>query len=147
MKRLSYITMLLLISGTVTLSSCRKEGCTDKTATNYNAKAKKDDGTCSYEGSIVFWYDLTTAASLQSIGETSLTYYFDGVIVGSQAASVGWTGAPECGQNGSITVTKSLGFVKSKSYSFKVVDQDGVTIWENTITLDANTCKKEQLTL
>ena len=29
--------------------SCKKEGCTDVTAINYNVEAKKDDGTCKYE--------------------------------------------------------------------------------------------------
>ena len=28
--------------------SCKKEGCTDSTAINYNVEAKKDDGTCKY---------------------------------------------------------------------------------------------------
>lgn len=28
--------------------SCKKEGCTDSAATNYNADAKKDDGTCIF---------------------------------------------------------------------------------------------------
>lgn len=31
------------------LTSCRKEGCTDETAINYSAEAKKEDGTCIYE--------------------------------------------------------------------------------------------------
>lgn len=29
-------------------TSCKKEGCTDSTATNYNDNAKKDDGSCVY---------------------------------------------------------------------------------------------------
>lgn len=29
-------------------TSCKKEGCTDETATNYDEKAKKDDGSCTY---------------------------------------------------------------------------------------------------
>jgi hypothetical protein len=32
-----------------TLSSCKKKGCMDATATNYNSKAKKDDGSCLYK--------------------------------------------------------------------------------------------------
>ena len=31
-------------------TSCKKEGCTDVDATNYNSEAKKDDGTCTFEG-------------------------------------------------------------------------------------------------
>ena len=30
------------------LSSCSKEGCTDPIAENYDAEAKKDDGTCEF---------------------------------------------------------------------------------------------------
>lgn len=38
----------LLIAGT-TLTSCKKKGCTDPVATNYDAAAEKDDGSCSLE--------------------------------------------------------------------------------------------------
>lgn len=30
------------------LMSCKKEGCTDESATNFNSEAKKDDGSCTY---------------------------------------------------------------------------------------------------
>ena len=39
---------LLLILTTLTFVACKKSGCTDPTATNYNEKAKKDDGSCVY---------------------------------------------------------------------------------------------------
>jgi hypothetical protein len=44
MKNLSLIIILL----SVVSVSCKKEGCTDIAATNYNAEAKKDDGSCTY---------------------------------------------------------------------------------------------------
>ena len=44
------IAAVLLIGATaITTTSCKKEGCTDPTATNYSEKAKKDDGSCEYE--------------------------------------------------------------------------------------------------
>ncbi len=39
---------LLAISSAVAFGSCKKKGCTDETATNYSAEAKKDDGSCEY---------------------------------------------------------------------------------------------------
>lgn len=46
------LVMLALI-GVFSLGavSCKKEGCTDPEANNYNDKAKKDDGSCTYDPS------------------------------------------------------------------------------------------------
>lgn len=43
-KNLIAISLVSLI----VFASCKKEGCTDASATNYNDKAKKDDGSCLY---------------------------------------------------------------------------------------------------
>lgn len=42
-------TLLLTATLAVSVVSCKKEGCMDETALNYNEKAKKDDGSCTYE--------------------------------------------------------------------------------------------------
>ncbi|WP_417266449.1 hypothetical protein [Brumimicrobium sp.] len=41
--------LLLLSLGVVLLMACRREGCTDQTAINYDDKAKNDDGSCMYD--------------------------------------------------------------------------------------------------
>jgi len=38
----------LLILGAISLSACSKKGCIDEVAENYDADAKKDDGSCTY---------------------------------------------------------------------------------------------------
>lgn len=40
--------IFFLIAGSLIITACKKEGCTDPTALNYNEEAKKDDGTCTY---------------------------------------------------------------------------------------------------
>ncbi|WP_066759426.1 MbnP family protein [Crocinitomix algicola] len=46
--KIKNITLIVLLGG-LSLTSCKKEGCTDEAATNYSEKAKKDDGSCVYE--------------------------------------------------------------------------------------------------
>jgi len=47
MRILNLITLSLILL----LVSCKKEGCTDPTAINYNIHAEKNDGSCEYEAS------------------------------------------------------------------------------------------------
>jgi hypothetical protein len=54
--------LLAIASMVVATTSCKKKGCTDQTALNYNEKAKKDDGSCTYaeEGVVELTGDLNT---------------------------------------------------------------------------------------
>lgn len=47
-KSTRVIGIIALSALTISMASCRKRGCTDKTATNFVSDAKKDDGTCFY---------------------------------------------------------------------------------------------------
>lgn len=44
--KIAYVIAALSLG--ITMTSCKKEGCTDPTAENYNEKAKKEDGSCIY---------------------------------------------------------------------------------------------------
>lgn len=48
MKKILFIA-LAVATGAFTLQSCSNKGCTDPTATNNDADAKEDDGSCSYD--------------------------------------------------------------------------------------------------
>lgn len=45
------ISLLLVLSLSLFALSCKKKGCIDESAINYNADAKKDDGSCEYDTS------------------------------------------------------------------------------------------------
>ncbi len=48
MKLNKSIYLLLLIPIGISATSCNKKGCTNSYAENYEEKAKKDDGSCTY---------------------------------------------------------------------------------------------------
>tara|TARA_B100001964_G_scaffold211388_1_gene246627 strand:+ start:829 stop:1455 length:627 start_codon:yes stop_codon:yes gene_type:complete len=84
MKKLIY----LLIVTALVFTACKKEeGCTDSTATNYNADAEKDDGSCIY-GILGTW----TATSVNI--DSSQTVTINGVEVDSLTYSGNITMAP-----------------------------------------------------
>ena len=66
-NRISTLSMLALTLA-LGFTSCKKEeGCTDPTATNYNADAKKDDGSCTYAQTDKSLVELTGNLSTQTL--------------------------------------------------------------------------------
>ncbi|MGB1248455.1 MAG: hypothetical protein ACPG4Z_06185, partial [Chitinophagales bacterium] len=105
--------------------------------TMFLTSCSKDEDT---SGSVLFWYGESTSDFLINDDAQTLTYYVDDEIVGSSATSVFWTGAPDCGQNGSITVTKNLGGDASKVYSYSVIDQTGFEYYSGTVAFTDGDC-------
>jgi len=54
--------------------SCKKKGCTDTAATNYNAKAKKDDGTCVYPENLPISYPANGHYGLNVLNTTDTSF-------------------------------------------------------------------------
>lgn len=50
MKKLKFISGLAIVVLALGVTACKKEGCTDPLASNYDEKANDDDGSCIYDG-------------------------------------------------------------------------------------------------
>lgn len=145
MKTSRKLAFTAIISATAILSGCKQEGCTNPDAVNYSSEADTDDGSCTYEGEIVFWYGQAASELVVDYAGKSLIFYVDGQLVGSTAAAVYWNSAPDCGQNGTITVTKDLGSSTTRAATYEVWDEDGYMWWEGVVNFDANTCASYEL--
>lgn len=149
MKRfISLFISIVLVASVSFTNSCKKDkvkGCTDKDSQNYDPAAEQDDGSCDFQGAIVFWYNKTASDGLVADGAAALTFYLNGEIIGSSATSVYWAGAPSCSETGSITVVEDLGNVKTHSYTLSVKDQTSFEYWNAVVNIDANTCTQFQL--
>jgi hypothetical protein len=148
MKGVTFLTTLILLSVALVTDSCdsKAKGCTDPDSVNYDELAEKNDGSCRYEGYAVIWYGEAASAGLVEDGATALTFYVDGDVVGSSAASVYWAESPDCGDNGSITVTQDLGDRRTRTYTLSVKDQDGFEYWNASLPFEANSCLVLELT-
>jgi len=82
MKKLLYLFLVLPLI----FSSCKKEedevvtptvisGCTDSDATNYNASATADDGTCTYKITNAVWSITSQTINGVNVQDPDILYY------------------------------------------------------------------------
>jgi len=65
----SLLIPALALGAVSSLNSCKKEGCMDEKATNFDEKAKKDDGMCEYDTIVIV---RPNTENLKKIGEFEL---------------------------------------------------------------------------
>ena len=140
------LILSLMTAVIILITGCKTEGCTDQNAVNWNSEADTNDGSCTFEGKIVFWYGEEVATEKAEFA-TAYSFYVDGELVGSQAVDVYWTGAPDCDQDASITVTRDLGSVTSYAAEYEVVDDANEIVWSGIVNFQANTCEALELIL
>ncbi len=99
------------------------------------------------EGTVVFWFNQSTAQWLYDNQVPAVTYYIDGIDVGGQGINVSFESQPSCYEIGTITVSKSLGYESSKTFPFKVTNSfTGDIIWQGNIEILADQCNGIHLT-
>jgi hypothetical protein len=143
----SCVAILTLLFFMLSFSSCKKEGCIDKDALNYDSKAKKDDGSCEFSASVVFWIDEKGQTFLDDQNAFILTFFFNDKIKGIKFANSLEVKekAPSCRADGAITFTQFLGNDKTYFGLYSVINEAGDIIFAGPLFLNANQCRKVRL--
>lgn len=141
MKQLLIITLsLFVLSGTY---SCKRNGCTYESATNFSKKAKLDDGSCEFESRVSFWFNQNTSSYLVGSGVTTLYVYVEDKAVGEIAAS-DWNVGSDCGGN-NFTTPNNYSELENKSIKYEVRSQTGTLYFSGTFASAPNSCQSVEL--
>jgi len=127
--RLARIFIISIVSIAI-LQTCKIEGCTDSSASNYNSKANSNDGSCIFKGEVIFWVDTTFHFNdISVIIDDSVIGVIDGY----------FTDQPECGIPHSVNIELEEGI-----YEFTAIDTLG-SIYSDTFNIERNLCTAKQI--
>lgn len=139
---MSKLLFLFLFGLILFTSSCKKSGCTNPLSKNYDSKAKKDDGSCQFDGSCVFWFAPNNSLQLASC--TYVKIYVDDVLIGGMATSSTYLTAPEC-SSGGVTYLTDMGTNESKNITYKITNASSGTsepvVYSGTLKIEGGVCE------
>lgn len=128
------------LSGLFFLVCCKRKDCIDIDAKNYNSTAKKDDGSFTYKGDAIVWFDQVKAQEFVDSNIVTVNFYVDGSKAGV-LETVNFTGTPpSCFSPKGTTITKELQDNKSKIFLLEVREEDSTLISSHELMIHANRC-------
>ncbi len=139
---ISFFILSLLLS-----TACNRKGCTDVDARNYNAKAKQDNFTCTYEGDVIVWFDEEKATDFADSSIAVVSFFIEDDNYGSLDV-LSYTGTPpSCNSPKGVTIRKKLISKKTRMFEIEVRKPNGDVISTHEVEFFANECTPFQLPL
>jgi hypothetical protein len=146
MKSLS--TVLAVFAMLLLLNSCKQKGCTDTKAYNFCYDCKKDNGTCVYYGTAVFWWDKATDDSLRKYNIHHTVLVSEGFMWSyyNTTQNLYTSTAPGCGDRGIFNYSRELAGGAPATITYQIRNTfDQQVIWDGTMNLNIDHCQVIQL--
>lgn len=140
MKTIKLLSLSLFVFGGMLLTSCKKEGCTNDKADNYDAEAKVSDKSCVYTVDVVFWFEEIEAVGLSAAEINKLTFLLNKESIGSASIDKYSEEAPTCNKGGNKFSTE-LKKAPYEPFNYTVEDEDGNQLIEGIVQLDTDSCR------
>ncbi len=144
MKRFLFLFLVLIfVAGSI--SSCKRLGCQDTNSIKYDPDARKDDGSCVYEGTLIVWLSQFQSNIYVTAGITDLHFIINNELIGTLDVTDYSTTIPDCEAPSGFVKTMQIGKVASKNYTLIVRDDQDNFIVQKTFVIDGNGCKVVQI--
>lgn len=146
MKKINVLLAILCLG--LVVYSCKKPGCIDPIASNYDEKAKEGNELCpcTYEGSLAFWFDEATSDSIDVFEPyDSLKFYVEDYFIEGLEVTEFQDEEPECAKKGVPTYTAGFGRSTFRWVKYEVRNELGGIVWDSIVKMEANECIKIQL--
>ncbi|AEA45311.1 hypothetical protein [Fluviicola taffensis] len=136
------LTLLLSIT-LMGIIGCEKpvEGCMESNAENFDVYAEKENGSCLFRGSAIFYHDSQTVQNLQNAGVTDVKLYVDGVFRDNMEPYLIFDFPPDCSnQFGMQYENVDIGNLKSKTFNYAIKDQYDMVLDQGTFVITGKKC-------
>ncbi len=137
MKHLLTILILCLLT-----FSCKKTGCTDVTAVNYDPEAEIGNNSCVFEGKIQF---VMKNGNYADLGFDTVYVYVDNNYLGKQATTEVWLEPVNCSTELPLVYKEEMGDVVSKPIQYRIQTIDSFIINEQSMNLIRSRCQEVPL--
>lgn len=137
--KLNQILFASALLFSIAFSSCKKKGCTDSLASNYDYSVDKDDQSCIFSSDILFWYDANQGSF--PFDASDLNFYLDSKLLGSSNGELARQGLPTCDSLDIVNFPFEMDKIKSGIYYLEIKTKiTPTTVFSDTVNIFAGKC-------